>query len=564
MFAQNLEDKIPSNAKAVISANGDRIFELLPMSVLNQSDLMQKMFKKAKVQKLEDFGIDIKQKAYYFYQVFDGKQYHNFLIKLSDKSKYENHLSEYQKNKIQKTAGNSYIFNNEFTTAWNDNLLVISIIVKQKKDQYSSNNNYYNTEETDEEAEIEEEVLGISEPETNAATKEKVKKQIENSKYITALLTESVSNPISNNDSYTSGKDSKSAGYVWIANYGEIIDDITKMTQSPYSAYSKMNISYKQIVGINAVKANLFFDKDEIKIKSEFNLNDYMAGKAKKMYDSKLSRNFYKYFDQKNTLAYISSSVNMEEMLKIYPEMFAQTYSSILPKYKDEISAVADIISTVLDEKAMAEVITGDFLLLLNGIEEQEVTYTSYKYDENYKRTKVTKTKKETLPVFTVMLGSENSKIINKLMRLGLKHQLANEAGNIFTFDKKMTKIPFDLFFIVQDDIAFLTNSKSQITKIATKAIDSDLGKHKRFFKKNIATVYVNSEKILAQFPKDKIGEKGSKLANLVQKNIKESLITFSRLKRNKMFAEYKIKTADTHKNSLRLLFDMIEGFNKR
>jgi hypothetical protein len=325
-----------------------------------------------------------------------------------------------------------------------------------------------------------------------------------------------------------------------------------------------MNISYKQIVGINAVKANLFFDKDEIKIKSEFNLNDYMAGKAKKMYDSKLSRNFYKYFDQKNTLAYISSSVNMEEMLKAYPEMFDQIYVSMFPKYKDKINVVTDIISIVLDEKAMAEVITGDFLLLLNSIEEQEVTYTSYKYDENYKRTKVTKTKKETLPVFTVMLGSENSKIINKLMRLGLKHQLANEAGNIFTFDKKMTKIPFDLFFIVQDDIAFLTNSKSQITKIATKAIDSDLGKHKRFFKKNIATVYVNSEKILAQFPKDKMGRKGSKLTNLVQKNIKESLITFSKIKGNKMFAEYKIKTADTHKNSLRLLFDMIEGFNKR
>lgn len=609
-IAQNLENKIPKTAKVVIVANGDRIFELLPLSMVNNSSLTQKILKKAKVNKLEDLGIDLEQKAYYFYQVFGENQYHNFLIKLSDKSKFEAQLSPYQKKKVKTVNGNSFLFNNEFTTAWNDNLLVVTINVKPKNSY--SNRHIYNTSEVTEvteaddveapdvvkvsparvkvvkdveetvvestEYEDEEEVEVVSKQEEarrdaqrrnrEAArakqAAESVKKQLENTKYVTALLSSYSTNPITNNSSYTSGKDSKSAGYVWIANYAELVDDIAKITQSPYSAYNRMNISYKKMVGMKDVKANLFFDKDEIRISSEFNLTDEKAAQTKKIYNSKLSKKFYRYFDQKNVLAYLSSSINMEETLKLYPEIIKQIYGDVLPKYNDEIDVTADFISILLDEEAIGKLITGDALFLLNGIEKQEVSYTTYKYDENYKRTKITKTKKETLPVFTVMLGSENEKFVNKLLRLSVKHKLASLNNKVFTLDKKMTKSPFDLYFTVQDDIVFLTNSKGQMAKIVTKTIDKDLGRHKRFFKKNVATLYVNSEKIMAQLPKDKLGRKMGKITDLVEENIKETYMTFSRVKGTKIYSEYVTKTADTSENSLRLIFTLIENLAKK
>jgi len=604
-IAQNLENKIPKSAKAVVVANGDRIFELLPMSVLDNSDLVRKILKAKKINTLKDLGIDFEQKAYYFYQVLDKKQYHNFMIKLSDKSKFEAQLSPYQKKKITTVNGNSFLFNSEFTTAWNDELLVISIRVKPRSN-YSNRYIFDRSEVTEvvadeaideveiEEVEIEEvaepvqeveetivesiqpeEVVEVEEVESEekiiarkkrreaASAKraaERAKIQLENSKYVMALLRGTASNSITNNSSYTSGKENKSSAYVWVANYGEIIDDITKLTQSPYSIYSRMNMSYKKMVGIKDVKANLFFDKDEVRVSSVFNLTDEKAAQAKKMYNTKLSRKFYQYFDQKNVLAYLSSSINMEETLKIYPEMIKQIYGSVLPKYNEEIDVASDLISILLDEEAIGKLITGDALFVLNGIEKQEISYTTYKYDENYKRSKVTKTKDETLPVFTVMLGSENKKFVDKLLRLSAKHKFADVSNNIFTLNKKMTKSPIDLYFTIQDDIVFLTNSKGQMHKIVAKSIDSDLGKHKRFFKKNMATFYVNSEKIIAQLPKNELGMKIGELTGLVEDNIKETYITFSKVKGTKMYSEYVTKTADTSENSLRLIFSLIES----
>jgi len=568
-IAQNLETKIPSDAQIVVGVDGEKLLELINLDEFNSLSIVKKLLTEAKVDKIEDLGFDLNQKIYYFNQLINEKYYNTFLLYLSDSKKIKNLLDI--KEEIETVNGFNFAKKNKYAISWNDKMLIITM-VSETNNTYGDSNSVINnndepTEEVVEESAVEEiteepiektkEDVSIEVVEENTEkNKNKTQKQLLK-KQILSIIATNYNNSIAANNSYKSGKESKSSVYFWMKNYSNSMMDLLK--RFPKKGIASYSLMPKNIIGITSVNSNLFFNKDEIKLIGEASLTDEMKTRSKKMYHSKLDCSFFKYFNQDDILAYMGYSVRMKAILDEYPKIMKEIYGSTMPKYKEEISAATDVISVLLDEKAISKLITGDALLILNDIKEEDISYTTYEYDNDYKRTKIIKTKKETLPIFTVMLGSENKEIIQKLVRLGIKYKVAEENNRILKFDKTKFKSPFDLYFVMQGDIAFITNSKSQIDKISRKQVKRNTGKHKRILRKNLLSFYINSDKIIERLPKDKFGNKNETVIALIKEDFKEMEFSYSRVKHGKFYVKQVIKTNENKDNSLKLLFNLIE-----
>ena len=193
--AQNLESKIPNTAKAVVSINGDRLFELVSTSDFNKYDFVKKMFKELNRKNdstkafasIEDFGFNISSKAYYFYTNNDSVSYHPILLKLTDKNKFESLFPNDIKDKIERKDNVNIMTENKSVTIWDDKMLVLSF---GDKSNYAIDNNI-----------------------VNGWTKQ----------HVASIFNGSSGQSIITNKSYLASRDKNAVASAWINNYGELI-----------------------------------------------------------------------------------------------------------------------------------------------------------------------------------------------------------------------------------------------------------------------------------------------------------------------------------------------------
>lgn len=132
--AQDLLQRVPADAKVVMAINGKAFFKHVDVSEMNNLFKNFGFFKnvigkKSKVtsENLEDFGIDIKSKAYVYMQITDSLQYVGSLIPLSNSSQFESLIPDTKK--IENVNGLKTIYNNNKTmrVSWdNQNLYILN------------------------------------------------------------------------------------------------------------------------------------------------------------------------------------------------------------------------------------------------------------------------------------------------------------------------------------------------------------------------------------------------------------------------------------------------------
>ena len=555
--AQNLESKIPNTAKAVVSINGDRLLELVSVSDFNTYDFAKKMFKEfhkkdttLNINSIKDFGIDTNSKAYYFYSTTDSINYHTILVKIADINKFEKVILDSDKERIEKKGDINILVNNSGVTTWNDKILITSM--------GDNSYNYFkdNEERLMKQAENEEESYY------------KVKKKIGQSwtkGHVLSIYNGNSNASIITNKSYLASKDSKAVASAWINNYGELIGGAMSSIYGMAGMNSLNSITgiRSSLYGFKSVVANLYFEEDGMRMSSEMEVSEDWRKIFKKIYKSKMNSNFFNYFNQNEALAYMSFSVDMKAVFEEYPTMMANIYGGILPDAREEIQVANELVSLLLDEKAIGELITGDMLFVLNDFGEKEVTYTSYEYDEDYKRKEVTKTKKDLMPDFTLMIGSEKGKFLTKTALLGVKHKLAENKAGYFKVVAPKSEIPFDMYTAVKNDILFFTTSEDKISKIVNGSYVNNLGKHQKIIKNNISTFYVNGQQLFSKVPESELSKKEKNYLQFAQQNFTDAYFKSSKMKGNKMHSEMKINTTTAKGNSLKLMLDFMEVLAK-
>ncbi len=602
-YAQNFESRIPNSSDLVVGVNGDNLLELLSLEEFNDYAIAKELFKEfnrdGTISKIQDFGVNLDSKAYYFLERKDKVTYHNIWIALEDQQKFMSLFSNDKKEKIVTTNGVSHLSKDELYWLWNDNSLLFTVAMLD--DDYFDDEETYNTAkvelldeaevveieevvetavdateeveetviESTEEVEIVEETV---EPKANNNyyndynTKYTLKK-IKGSQLALArgnmLFSGLIVKSILSNSEYTGTREKKAAASVWIKNYGE---SMTKLI-SGMGLYRKVlgadlgNAVNKY--GIEAMSGSLFFEKDEVRLATSATISKEWQPIFKSIYNKKMGSKFFKYFNENQALAYFSTAINTTAVLEEYPDMMADIYGGIAPKYAEEIELMSEFLKIALDEEAIGELITGEALFVLTDIKEKEITYQGYEYDADYNRTEVTKTKSELRPEFIAMIGSKKKNLLVKLAKLGVKHNILEGFGSYFKVNIPEKEL-LDIYLTVKDDILFVTTSETQVKQIITGTMLSSSGVHKNTIRKNSTVAFVNGKKILEKLPEEEFSRKSEReIFSFANKHVSTMQITVGKFKGNKMTSEIVLDTPMAKENSFKYIFDVIEELVK-
>lgn len=553
--AQKLESKIPNTADVVIVANADNLFDLINVSDIDDSVLGTELLKNInrkrgnKVNSVSKNGIDIASNAYYFFEKTDSISYHTFLVELNDRASYESIFNERDLKKIKKDKGYSYIQKNSNITIWNDEFL---LFIKGDK-----HNNYFK------EHKERFEKLKLAGQSIYDVKKMFSKQWILKKGF--SIVNNRLLNSMAVNSSFQKGKKRNAVATFWIRNYGELMSGLIgsfgKELNSSMSYLMPQN--GENIYGVEEVTANLSFNKKNASLLLDMTVSDDMKKSFKKIYNQKMNSTLINSFNHDKVLAFGSISIDTEQLLLEYPDMIDKMYSGMFPEFNEEIDVFGDVLSLIIDEKAIAKLVTGDALFVLNSFEKKEINYKSYVYDADYKRKEVTKTKETLVPDFTFMLGSEEKELLTKLFKLGQKHHLVKGTNSVFEIIIKEAKLPFNLYAVIKNNVLYFTNSKARAVKISEGKASFKGTKYRKLIKKNSNVLFLNVNDLIANLPNESLGRTEKKMIAFSNDNIKDVRFVVSKMKGNKISSELKLNTKGKKENTLKLLLEFINQIVK-
>jgi len=230
---------------------------------------------------------------------------------------------------------------------------------------------------------------------------------------------------IETNKSYTASLDNKAIAELWVSSLQDVYNSIAP----EFGTYGKAGL----MKGYGSLNAKLFMDDKSFRISTGLEMAQEQADAYKKIMNRKLNKKFLNYVNSEKALGFMSYSIDTKAYLEEFPKLMKQTYGSFLGgKMDEEVELGTDLFSLLLDEEAVSKVIKGDALFVINGLKTKEVTYTTYEYDDDYKQKEVTKTKNETLPDFLFMFSSEDTRLIEKLIKYGIHKNMVTAENNIY------------------------------------------------------------------------------------------------------------------------------------
>lgn len=362
---------------------------------------------------------------------------------------------------------------------------------------------------------------------------------------------------IETNKSYTESLDNKAIAELWVSS----LQDAYNAISPTFGTYGKAGL----MKGYGSLNAKLFMDNKSFRISTGMELSQEQADSYKKILNRKLNKKFLKYVNSEKALGFMSYSIDTKSYLEEFPKLLKQTYGSFMgAKMGEEMDLGADLISLLLDEEAVSKVIKGDALFVINGLNTKEVTYTSYDYDDDYNQKEVTKTKNETLPDFLFMFSSEDTRLINKLIKYGVNKNLVSADGNIYKVMEK--KSPIDIYFQIKDGIVFFGNSLTEMQGIQNNQYSSNkLSKmHKQLLSKNNFSFLFNAQNLVGKVPASEIGgEETAKKFNSTLEKMGNVYMKSNPIKGRLVSADISAEIPNGHENALKYLFSLIENAAK-
>jgi len=609
--SQDLIHNISEKATFIAAFNGAKLLNQISEAELENSllfkELSYEMFRgkaMAKPSQISDMGVNMHEKMYFAFEIQEDVTFYYFTYKIQDISVFENFIKS--GDVTNQSFGQLYGLN-VLTYAYDSKLYwnnSVAIFIRADYD-YTQESFTYEVEEekcdgakcdgaysektiemTEEQlAEIkrqkEKEKLRQKEMETERLRKNEElrlkneKIRLEKEQYITDKINFRISDFYSFTPIEVNQKDDENENKAIYKSINGIRTDLFNneaVASFYYSNYSFLNspspyyyrygilssmFGMQSYLGGNYI-SDLFLEEDKISLKSKVIYSDNVKNAINNIYKSKINKNLIS-FVSNDVLGYWSFSVNTEAFLVEMESITKDYFEKNEFEYSQEIELYIDLVSVMLDEEKIAELMTGDALFVFNDINLKTVTYETYDYDEDFNSTKVTKTKQELQPEFTVMMGSENENIINKIFKLGVKREVLVQKNSYYMLTKRFNETPYDLYFAFKNNILFATNSPNQVAVIVKGKANTKLAaSHQKRIKKHVFSSYFNLNKIVEKMMLD---ENLAKEFGLLFE-IKDDLMSFyaqSKVDNGVIEIDSYIEIPDGEKSSAHYLLNIID-----
>ncbi|WP_286754715.1 MULTISPECIES: hypothetical protein [Sphingobacterium] len=234
-----------------------------------------------------------------------------------------------------------------------------------------------------------------------------------------------------------------------------------------------------------------------LKLKGSVGLDKDLAEMTKRMYARKPNSKFSKYLTDK-TLGFFNVNINSEAYLREMPAYMAKYYSGLLGPQQDVLEWGLMALEIALDEKAIAEVMPGDHLVVVNGLRKFKKDYIDYTYDDDYNATEVKKTKEETLPVFIWMFTSKDQRLIKKGLEMAVSKQVGQVHDGIYAFSKQKAK-DFPMYVLLKEDLVMVSNDSLSLNDIRQNKMNAPVNKDfAKLMKQNKMSAAIDLQKLPA------------------------------------------------------------------
>lgn len=611
MTAQDLALKIPEKATSVASIKSDQLQQLFSIREFNTSPLGQRLLgelsKKANgdYKGIEELGFNLSSTMYYYHQKTDSISYHCFLLPLSDARKFETLFNDTSRARIKQQGDIRTLQtqDNKSLLAWNKDILYVayaslntyfftdSLTASRYGIKDVSEDTYYDEASTvyadsdttlyveeaaptvDTTVYQEETTIDMPPAEDTAIYNEdgltdiplppvvdneytravKQQDQLKDSIAASWMLTYAMdilnrnSPSILNNADYVRSHDKNAIGSFWMASLHNIY--------SGYMPYSFLKYG-NMLKGYGSFNARLYMDKEHMRITGEMALDEDKANAYRKMYDKKLNKKFLKYIKSDSLIGFMSYAFDTEAYLNELPAIFSHTYG----RFDEEIELGGDLLSLMLDEKAIAKVVKGDALIVMTNLSPKESTYTTYVYDENYERKDTVQTKTETLPDLLFMFSSDDTRLIEKLLKYGIKKGKVTFANNIYSLYHS-GKNPFNLHVVLKDGIVFMGTSLTDVEQINAGTFQGSVTRQQQeLLLKNNMTMFFSPKNLHNKMPVSALSESVNKLLD----NSGNVYMKSAGIKGNYISAELVADVPKDQENALKYFLSMFNDFTKK
>ena len=612
LAAQNHALKIPGTANVVGSMNLGKLNSMMPMAEWDKTSLGKKLTEMGgsdstlQYNCLQDLGVDLTSTLYYFHTENDSMHLNTVLVTLTDAVKTDQFFA---KKEVVKLAGNVRRYADNDSTGyfmWNNvQMIYVKALIK---DAYFSENSVaqrhglsYNkpgvyldeevapddadivtviTEDLeksdtviiDEDEMVEEDTVAIGyeaadENDFDYYNDLKIKKGLMEKAAIAAINEFFYTTPVNSilsNSRYLKNNDPAAAAFIWVDKpmnfYSSLVPSYLLYKTNPLEVAYKLN----EEAGYESFAASLLLNDRTIRMHTQMELSAEMATMQQKILDRKLNKRFFKYMQTDSMLGYMSWAFDTKAYLEQMPQLLDRTYASLGGGVgQDEASLAAEFISLLIDEEAIANMIKGDAMVIFDGVYQQEVKYTDYTYDENFKATEVEKSRTETLPRFLMMLSSTENNLVKKLINYGIKKSVVKQNGTFYEID--IPTSPVKLFFINKDDIFFLTNSISNIEQISAGTFKSNISKkEKKTLSTHPFTMYINPKNISDKIAQTELGatESLAEMMNAFNK-MGEVRMQATPVKNNIFGADLWMDVPAGNTNAVTYFFSLFDGLIK-
>jgi len=280
---------------------------------------------------------------------------------------------------------------------------------------------------------------------------------------------------------------------LYIPHVEDLYRGLTPYTSLPYYYMGIKLDKFK--TGYQDGILDLLQEGNVLKLKGSVGLDKELAEMSKRMYARKPNSKFSKYLTDK-TLGFFNVNINSEAYLREMPAYMAKYYSGLLGPQQDVVEWGLMALEIALDEKAIAQVMPGDNLVVVNGLRKFKKDYIDYTYDDDYNATEVKKTKEETLPVFIWMFTSKDQRLIKKGLEMAVSKHVGQIHDGIYTFSTKKA-MDFPMYVLMKEDLVMVSNDSLSLNDIRQNKMVASVNKDfVKLMKQNKMSAAIDLQKL--------------------------------------------------------------------
>lgn len=305
---------------------------------------------------------------------------------------------------------------------------------------------------------------------------------------------------------------------------------------------------------VKGMNLDFYFESNQAKISQSLEYSEEMASIMKKIINRKPNKRIFNFFPKQKPIGYFTYLTNTEESLKSYPQLMNQIFAPF-SFAKEDAEMITDLISTILDEKATATLLDGDFSLFFHQMESYESKYISTTYDENFEAVETEKSITQNRPIFSLVLTSTHPTMANKLLDLGVRKHFFTKENNHYLYSDPQKKTNLILFKV--EDVVVITNGLNYLNENNSSDFSKDFSKELRnnyFVAHFDLEQFVNNESFQTIF-----GANSKKWMEIGQNFDTINWFSSKKISDNKLRFEFELHSKKSNNNILLQMFDFFK-----